>query len=242
MSAKSAASEGDGSGPDAPVPEVDRCPNARKYALEALEASAAARSPKELAEAYGCESGHMGNVLSELRKEGEIERVDRGLYTSKDEESGGDDLPLSEESERVDTEDSEEGVGEKSEGSTDSEKLTIDDDERAEIGPVEDDATGGIDPTAAGLLSNAGEGYAAVAGVSESEESEESSTGVDDGDDGGISAGTALVAGTLGLATVVLLRGRSSSASTTPTETDETDGPEESDAADGMAYSGWRAQ
>ena len=192
MSAKSAASGGDVPGPDAPVPEVDRCPNARKYALEALEASAAARSPKELAQAYGCESGHMGNVLSELRKEGEIERVDRGLYTSKDEESAGDDLLPSEESERVDTEDSEEEFGEETEGSTDSEKPVIADDERADVVDVEESEEGGIGAGTALVGATIAFGLAVLAGGrsgSSSGSTEEVEEEADDGGDESASGG-----------------------------------------------------
>jgi hypothetical protein len=195
-------------------PELDGCRSAEEYVIEALNQSTAARSPKELAQGYGCGSGHIQNIVSELADEGKIKRVERGLYTSIDGADSEQELSSSERSEGGDTDSDEIEVGEgsgKAEGGEAADKPPIEEDERADVGAVED-------------LEAA------------------DSAGVDEGDEDGISAGTALVAGTLGLAAVVLLRGRSSSVSATPTETDEMDGPEELDAVDGISYSEWEVQ
>lgn len=53
---------------------------ARECATRAIENSDEPVKPAELADEYGCSSGHMRNILRELMDEGEVVRVDRGEY------------------------------------------------------------------------------------------------------------------------------------------------------------------
>lgn len=143
--------------------EIDGCRSAREFVLEALEASAAARSPVELAEAYGCNKSHMRNVVSELKGEGEVERVGHGLYEPVDDDGDDGSSILSEGTEAADTDDDVAAEGDDSDTSEASSEGDSAEDEPAEI-EVEVEESGS-----------------------------------------GMSAGTALVGATLGLAAIVIL-------------------------------------
>lgn len=171
--------------------ESETCRTARQYVRQALEGSTEARSPQELAEAYQCSGSHMRNVLSEMKADGEVEAVEYGLYELADGETGG----------------GEDGVG----VGDDGDAYTVD------------------------LASDTAEGFDTTDEVSESDASEGSSDGSDGGEavedqavdvvdveeSEGMSAGTALVGATLGLAVIVLVTGRSGSSSASVEEVEE---------------------
>ena len=186
--------------------EPDSCRSAEQYVLESLEASTAARSPKELAQGYGCSADHTRNVMSELAQEGRIKRVETGLYTSLDSSEPAvpseseADHDLSDAPEGGDTDGSEDETDADSDGEV-TDRPEIADDERAELGGVDDGGAGGDDDGDAG------------------------------GDDDGISAGTALVGATIGLGVIVLLSGRSSSSASD--ESEAVDEAEDEDQGDG---------
>lgn len=156
------------------LPEIEGCWNAEEFVIEALEASAAARSPSELAQAYDCSKGHMRNVMSDLAASGRVERVEKGLYTDSE---GVSDLSP-EQTEGIDTH-SERSDSEVSEGSEGSVAEPVDDSELEE---------------------------AEVPEVVEIEETE------------GMSAGTAVVAGSLALAVAVFAGAAGSSDSSSDEE------------------------
>lgn len=190
--------------------EPDQCRSAEQYVLEALEASAAARSPKELAMGYGCTSDHTRNVMSDLAKEGRIKRVEEGLYTSVDGDGAEPDADsiLSDAPEGVatDVEVTDDASGsDTDDGPTDAEEAAetetpppIADDERADVVDVEATESGGE-----------------------------------------IGAGTALVAATGALALIVLATGRSGSSSESTEEVEEEadDGGDEADLTEPEVWS-----
>ena len=175
-------------------PDLDGCRSAEEYVIEALERSTAARSPKELAQAYGCGSGHIQNIVSELADDGKIERVERGLYTSADGESE-QEMSSSEQPERSDTESDEAADGadsEQAEGAAEGDVPAIADDERADVVDVEASEEGGIGAGTA--LVGATLGLAAIVLVtgrsgSSSGSTEEVEEEADDGGDEADSAG-----------------------------------------------------
>jgi hypothetical protein len=65
--------------------------NAAEFVRDRLEESDLPRSPAELAEEYGCTSGHMRDVCSDLNAEGAVERVAPGQYTDPDGDADGSD-------------------------------------------------------------------------------------------------------------------------------------------------------
>lgn len=68
--------------------------SAAEFVRDRLEDSDVPLSPSELAEEYGCTSGHMRDVCSELNAEGAIERPDgskTGLYTDPGDDTEGSD-------------------------------------------------------------------------------------------------------------------------------------------------------
>ena len=192
--------------------EPDQCRSAEQYVLEALEASTAARSPKELAQGYGCSVDHVRNVVSDLAQEGRIKRVETGLYTSLD--SSEPALPSEPEtehnrsdgSEGGDTDGSADGSGADSDTEV-TDRPSIEDDERADVVDVEEREEGGIGAGTA--LVGATLGLAAIVLVT--------------GRSGSSSASSA------------------SAPSPETDETDETDQTDET-GADGLAYTDWGAE
>ena len=65
--------------------------NAAEFVRDRLEESDLPRSPAELADEYGCTSGHMRDVCSDLNAEGTVERVAPGQYTDPDGDTDGSD-------------------------------------------------------------------------------------------------------------------------------------------------------
>jgi len=82
MDAESAESNGE------PVPEM--CRNAKEFAEKALSSRDEAVKPAGLADEYECTASHMRDMLRELRKEGVVERVGKGLYRSVPGDRRGD--------------------------------------------------------------------------------------------------------------------------------------------------------
>jgi hypothetical protein len=58
--------------------------SARDFVAQRLRHADSPMRPKELADEYGCTNGHVRNVLTDLRDEGAVARVERGLYTDAD--------------------------------------------------------------------------------------------------------------------------------------------------------------
>lgn len=91
--------------------------SAKEYIGDRLEAADAPLKPSELADEYGCSSGHCRNILNELRKAGAVERVGHGLYESADgagsiEDEGEESDEGADEEADTDAEDDAEDVGE----------------------------------------------------------------------------------------------------------------------------------
>ncbi|MBX0306064.1 hypothetical protein [Haloarcula salinisoli] len=63
---------------------------ARDFVEEKLQEADSPMAPAELAEEYGCTNGHVRNLLSDLRDEGEVERVAHGQYAAVSDEEAGD--------------------------------------------------------------------------------------------------------------------------------------------------------
>lgn len=60
-------------------PEVE---TAEEYVQKRLREADSPLSPCEIADEWGCSNGHIRNVLGEMRKEGEVERVSHGKYVA----------------------------------------------------------------------------------------------------------------------------------------------------------------
>jgi hypothetical protein len=54
--------------------------SAREFAEERLRGAGEPMAPAELADEYGCSSGHMRNVLRRMREDGEVGRPETGQY------------------------------------------------------------------------------------------------------------------------------------------------------------------
>lgn len=65
---------GDGGGP------AEVADSAQEFARERLRDAGKSMAPAELANEYGCSSGHMRNVLREMRKDGTVGRPEMGRY------------------------------------------------------------------------------------------------------------------------------------------------------------------
>lgn len=110
-----AEAHGEGSGRLA-----DAVDSGREYVEERLKEADIPKSPKELADEYGCSNAHMQNVCSEMSAEGVIQRVKAGEYE-------GVDGP---------EEESDEGVTEGvAEGSQEGDASALDEDSKAEFDP-----------------------------------------------------------------------------------------------------------
>lgn len=84
----------DGGGP------AEAADSAREFAEERLRDAEESMAPAELAGEYGCSSGHMRNVLHEMRENGAVSRPAMGRYESPpgadigvDADGAADDLP-----------------------------------------------------------------------------------------------------------------------------------------------------
>ena len=71
-----------GEGPES----IGACKNAEEFAKRRLNQSEEAMRPSQLAEEYECTPSHMRGALRNLRKEGQVERVEHGEYVA----AGGD--------------------------------------------------------------------------------------------------------------------------------------------------------
>lgn len=97
-------------GDDAELPARTECRNGREYAIESLNQSDGPLRPSELADGYRCTSGHMRNVLRDLRDDGEVERVARGEYVLADPADHGSEAASDSEDAADDTSESAEAA------------------------------------------------------------------------------------------------------------------------------------
>lgn len=71
-------------------PDPAHCRGAKDYALQRLESADSPLSPAGLADEYGCGGSHMRSVLSELARQGEVDRVAQGQYVATEAEAETD--------------------------------------------------------------------------------------------------------------------------------------------------------